>query len=283
MKKVFFTTMLSFLLVSCNSHVNETYQIISFNIRYGSADDGDNSWEFRKSILFEYLKSRNVDIIGAQEVLDFQIDEILEQLPNMDYVGVGREDGKNSGEYSPIFYNKNKFKLMDGNTFWFSDTPDVVASKSWGNNYTRICTWAKFKTPKGEESIFVFNVHLDHESQNSREKSVDLLITKISEIAGVNPVIITGDFNAGESNPAILNMKNNFVDTYRIKNPKTEVVGTFNEWIGEDSKEKLDYVFVNNRLSVAEAAINKFNRNGKYPSDHFPVSASVKIKKPSED
>ncbi|MCF8414150.1 MAG: endonuclease/exonuclease/phosphatase family protein [Melioribacteraceae bacterium] len=283
MKKVFFTTMLSFLLVSCNSHVNETYQIISFNIRYGSADDGDNSWEFRKSILFEYLKSRNGDIIGAQEVLDFQIDEILEQLPNMDFVGVGREDGISTGEYSPIFYNKNKFKLMDGNTFWFSDTPDVVASKSWGNNYTRICTWAKFKMPEGGESIFVFNVHLDHESQNSREKSVDLLITKISEIAGVNPVIITGDFNAGESNPAILNMKNNFVDTYRIKNPKTEVVGTFNEWIGEDSREKLDYVFVNNRLSVAEAAINKFNRNGKYPSDHFPVSASVKIKKPSED
>ncbi|MEW6701534.1 MAG: endonuclease/exonuclease/phosphatase family protein, partial [Bacteroidota bacterium] len=167
-------------------------KVMTFNIRYGTANDGKDSWEFRKNKVVGVIKNFGPDIFGLQEALRFQIDELLKQMPDYAYVGFGRDDGKTAGEHSSIFYSKERFQVDSTQTFWFSETPDVVASKSWGNNITRIATWVRLHDRLSGKTFYVFNVHFDHESQTSRQKSAELLVKKISEKS--LPIILTGDF-----------------------------------------------------------------------------------------
>lgn len=250
-------------------------KVMTFNIRYGTANDGENNWEYRKNNVVETIKNFNPDLFGLQEALQLQIDEILKQMPNYSYVGVGRDDGKSAGEYSCIFYLKNRFDVDSSGTFWFSDTPNIVASKSWGNNITRICTWAFFRDKLSNKTLYMFNVHLDHESQTSREKSAELLVRKISQKS--LPIILTGDFNCGDINPAIKTIiKSGMIDSYRKVNVKDQNEGTFNSFKGETSGDKIDFIFVSKDFEVKKSEILRTNYNGKYPSDHFPVTAEIK-------
>jgi len=182
-------------------------RIMSFNIRYGTADDGENSWPNRRDLLIGALRDEAPDLVGTQEALRFQLDFIKESLPEYGEIGVGRVDGRESGEYSAILYNKEKVEPLDSGTFWFSDTPGIPGSTSWGNTITRICTWARFSDIEGGRTFYLFNLHLDHRSQESREKSVELLADRILSRSHPDPVIVTGDFNAGEDNPAIRYLK----------------------------------------------------------------------------
>ena len=143
---------------------------MSFNIRYGTANDGENRWALRREFLFDVMRQANADLVGLQEALDGQIQELLTALPQYGVVGVGRDDGRTRGEYAAILYRRDRFRVSDAGTFWFSDTPEVVASRSWGNTITRICTWARFIDRDGR-AFWHFNVHLDHQSQPSRERS----------------------------------------------------------------------------------------------------------------
>ncbi|NJD21204.1 MAG: endonuclease/exonuclease/phosphatase family protein [Melioribacter sp.] len=255
---------------------NDELKVMTFNIRYGTADDGENSWMYRKHNVIETIKNFNPALFGLQEALQLQIDEILKQMPNYSYVGVGRDDGKFAGEYSCIFYFKNRFDVDSSGTFWFSDTPNIVASKSWGNNITRICTWALFRDKISKKSFYMFNVHLDHESQPSREKSAELLVRKINQKS--LPVILTGDFNSGENNAAIKTiLKSGLIDTYRKLHEKKSNEGTFNSFKGETSGDKIDFIFVTKDFDVKESEIIRKNYNGKYPSDHFPVTTILKL------
>ena len=148
--------------------------VMSFNIRYGTAADGENHWTARRKLLLDVVKRQKADLIGLQEALDFQIREIVNAVRDYAVVGVGRDDGKAAGEYSAILYRRDRFHVADAGTFWLSDTPSVVASKTWGNNITRICTWARF-VDRGGQAFWHYNVHLDHQSQPSRERSTQLL------------------------------------------------------------------------------------------------------------
>jgi len=262
--------------------------VLSFNIRYGTARDGDNHWQKRKGLVFNVLKHQTADVVGLQEALKFQIDEILDQVPAYEMIGVGRDDGDTLGEYSAILYNKDKFDVQDSGTFWFSDTPDVVASKSWGNSITRICTWALLKEKTSSELVYHYNLHLDHRSQPSREKSTALLVNMLEKREPKAPFVVTGDFNAGEDNPAILFLTQKpeqpsavlpLVDTFRILHPDAKEVGTFNGFKGKTTGDKIDFVFVPHGTKVLKAEIIRDNQNGRYPSDHFPVSALVEFKK----
>ncbi|MEG8947639.1 endonuclease/exonuclease/phosphatase family protein [Rosettibacter firmus] len=250
---------------------------MTFNIRYGSADDGENSWQYRKNILFDVIRDYNADIIGMQEVLKFQLDELLIELQNYNYVGVGRDDGKTSGEYSPILFSKERFIVDTTETFWFSNTPKIPGSKSWGNNITRICTWAKLFDKFSRRNIYVFNLHLDHQSKESRIKSANAVIEKIKELKITQPVILTGDFNCGEDEETIRTILNSgFIDSYRYLHTKTANEGTFNGFKGDDTGEKIDFIFVTNNFEILNSKIIKTNINGRYPSDHFPVTAIIK-------
>jgi endonuclease/exonuclease/phosphatase family metal-dependent hydrolase len=257
--------------------------VMSFNIRYGTAKDGENEWPARREQLFDLLRERDADLLGLQEALAFQIDEILAALPGYAALGVGRDDAGRDGEFSAILFKKGRFRVADAGTFWFSDTPEVPASKSWGNNITRICTWARFIDRDGR-GFYHFNLHLDHQSQPSRERSTVLLRQRIESRAfAADPVIVTGDFNVGERNPALATLVAGtdgarFVDTYRVLHPDETVVGTFSGFkMGNVNGDKIDYVLAPPDAEVITAEIIRTSRNDRYPSDHFPVTALIRL------
>jgi len=251
---------------------------MTFNIRYGTAPDGEDHWSKRKGLVFGVIREHKPDVLGLQEALRFQIDEILAAVPGYALLGVGRDDAKTQGEHAAVLYRPDRLKLDQQGNFWFSETTDVPGSKHWGNQITRMCTWARFQTVEGETPFYFFNLHLDHQSQPSREKSADLLLRKIEVREHQDPVIVTGDFNAGETNPAVTRMKAGFKDSFRMLHPDAREVATFNGFKSPmPGGDKIDYVFVGPSIQVREAAIVRDQTNGHYPSDHFPVTATVCI------
>lgn len=247
--------------------------ITSFNVRYGTANDGENKWELRRPRALQIVKKIEPDILCLQEALDFQVDEFA-MATQFGKLGVGRDDGKKAGEFSAILYNRLRFRALESGTFWLSETPDQVASKSWGNNVVRICTWALFEDIASKEMFRVYNTHLDHESQPSREKGIALILKRL---ANNTPTLVTGDFNAGESNPVNKIMRDGgFRDTWRVLNPSLPEPGTFSGF-KELGKEKIDYVWVDKSWKVNSATIDTSKLYGGWPSDHVPVSATVTL------
>ena len=273
--------------------------VMSFNIRYGTANDGPDAWPRRRETVFALLRGEAPDLIGVQEALRFQLDEIAQAVSGYGEIGVGRDDGLEAGEYAAILYATARLRVLDSGTFWLSDTPAVPGSMSWGNSITRICTWARFAEIGSGRAFYLFNLHLDHRSQLSRERSVELLAERIAVRLHPDPVIVTGDFNAGEENPAILYLTGKreravsdtsvaavagqaptpprLRDTFRVLHPEADEVGTFNGFRGDTAGEKIDFVFVDEAWDVLSAAIRRTAVGGRYPSDHFPVTARLRL------
>lgn len=235
------------------------------------------------------LDHHSPDVIGTQEALRFQLDEIRADMKKYGEIGVGRENGKNSGEYAAILYDTTQFSVKESGTFWFSDTPDKPGSATWGNRLPRICTWALLLHKKVNRGFYIYNMHLDHWSQNSRQRSISLLVHRIINRRYPCPVIITGDFNAGERNPIIkyLSGKHNFafenthcplkfIDTFRHVNPRG-VGGTYNLFRGFRYGPKIDFIFSDTGAEVISSNIIRTHFDGRYPSDHFPITASLKL------
>jgi len=260
-------------------------KIMSFNIRYGTAEDGEHHWNNRKTLVYDVIRQYSPDIIGLQEALRFQIDEIKNNIPDYEEIGQGR-DGGEEGEYSAILYRTKRFDVNGSGTFWLSDTPEAP-SKHWGNACIRICTWGHFTDRKSGSALYLYNTHLDHQSQSSREKSVRLIAERIHTRQYSDPFILTGDFNAGEHNPAVRYLTEDkkgqggspvvMKDTYRTLHPEAEEVGTFNGFKGARTGEKIDYIFAAPETRVLSAHIIRMHKNGHYPSDHFPVTAEIRF------
>lgn len=252
--------------------------VMSFNIRYGTAADGENHWLKRREQLFALLRAEAPDVVGLQEALRGQIDEIVQAVPGYTFVGVGRADGRQAGEYAAILYRTARLRVRRSDTFWFSDTPGVVKSTSWGNQIERICTWAYFEDLHGP-AFYFYNVHLDHLSQPSRDRSAALLLERVAARDPKSPAVVTGDFNAGEDNPAVRTMRTVFRDSYRLVHPDTKDVGTFTGFdAGKTTGDKIDYVFVEEGAEVLGAEIVRASSGGRTPSDHFPVTARVRLR-----
>ena len=256
---------------------------LSFNIRFDNPKDGENAWPNRKEMVGQWVKSESPDVIGLQEALRHQIDDIKKVATAYSEYGVGRDDGKSRGEHCTILYLKKRFSLdkSDCGTFWFSDTPEKIASKSWGNEIPRICTWGRFIEKKTDKGFYVYNVHYDHRSQPSRLGASELIIQRISKRKRSNdPIILMGDFNASENNPAIKTFKDeplNLVDTFRVVKPDEKMVKTFHGFRGGSfSGGKIDHVFMLPKMGkVSSAEIVRFNKDKRYLSDHYPVRAKL--------
>lgn len=256
---------------------------LSFNIRFDNPKDGENAWPNRKEMVGQWVKSESPDVIGLQEALRHQIDDIKKVATAYSEYGVGRDDGKSRGEHCTILYLKKRFSLdkSDCGTFWFSDTPEKIASKSWGNEIPRICTWGRFIEKKTDKGFYVYNVHYDHRSQPSRLGASELIIQRISKRKRSNdPIILMGDFNASENNPAIKIFKDeplNLVDTFRVVKPDEKMVKTFHGFRGGSfSGGKIDHVFMLPKMGkVSSAEIVRFNKDKRYLSDHYPVRAKL--------
>lgn len=258
-----------------------TLTVMSFNIRNGKANDGDNSWSNRRPLVSSVIREHDPDVVGLQEAFRFQLDHLAEDLPVYAEVGEGRGGGT-ADEYSAILYRADCFDLLDSGTFWLSDTPEVV-SKHWGHYHYRVCTWAHLRDVNTGRALYVFNAHFDHRSQVARVNSAALIRRRIRERATSDPVLVTGDMNAGEDNPAIARLKADessypLRDSFRMIHPDALEVGTGNgSYSGRRDGAKIDYVFVSPEIQALDAKIDQAPRGGRYPSDHYPVIARVRL------
>ena len=282
MKKIIFIVFALLIISSANSQENKKeLTICSFNVRYNSADDGINIWENRKDWLTHSIRFYQTDLIGTQEVTHTQLMDMQELLPNYVYVGIGRE-GDTQGEYSAIFYKKDRFEVIESNTFWLSETPKVIASKGWDAALPRIVTWALFKDKQSGMTFYHFNTHFDHRGKQARIESAALLTEKIKEIAGGSAVLLTGDFNSSPDSEAIDTLlKNGLKDPY-LSLDSDLVYGpeySANGWDAADrtSENRIDYVFYKGAVQPLRLQILDGQRGQRFISDHFPIIAKVEL------
>ncbi|MCR9016599.1 endonuclease/exonuclease/phosphatase family protein [Aquiflexum gelatinilyticum] len=255
----------------------QNMNIATYNIRFDNPNDIGNLWKDRAPHLINQIKFHKMDIIGTQEGMYHQLEEIKNGL-GYPYVGVGRDKGGKEGEFSAVFYNPEKLKVLDQSTFWLSETPDKP-SKGWDAALNRVCTWVKFENKEGKK-FYIFNIHYDHIGQKAREESSKLVISKIKEINTENlPVVFMGDFNVMPDNPAYQTVLNNsdMKDSRLIsKTPSIGNQGTFNGFNWEKLPEGIiDHIFVSPNITVLRHGILTDNYGMKYPSDHFPVMVEV--------
>lgn len=259
--------------------IAQDLKVMSFNIRLSLDSDKENSWENRKTDVMKLLNYYKPDFIGVQEAVPQQMADIKNGLKDYDFVGVGRDDGANKGEYSAIFFDNKKLQVLQSGTFWLSETPDTP-SKGWDAAYNRICTYALFKTKKGGKKFWAFNVHFDHVGNVARAKSAELILNKIKTLNKGNlPVVLTGDFNLTDESAPIKMLSENLSDTYRnCAQPPYGPTGTFTAFaINKIPADRIDYIFTKKLKCVSHRTINDRRENLLYPSDHFPVMAELKF------
>ena len=276
MKTYLFSFMI--VLVFCTTILGQNLKLITYNIRLDIASDGENSWFNRREYLCSQLAFYEPDVFGIQEALPNQVTDISTFLPKYNFVGIGR-DGIGKGESSNIFFKKDKFKLLEQNTFWLSETP-VIVSNGWDAALNRICTYVLLTDKKTKQTFWVFNTHLDHMGVLARTNSISLILSKISELNTKNhPVIFMGDFNSEPTEERIVNLKNRMIDSQDISEQKLlGPEGTFNGFKHNEAVTKrIDYIFLSkeSNLKVKKYAILSDSKNLKYPSDHLPVYIEI--------
>lgn len=279
MKKTLITILVGFaLFIIPKTSFSQTTNLISFNIRYDNTSDTINNWNKRKASLASLIQHYDADIVGIQEGLHHQVDYLNNTLNGFSYVGVGRDDGQQKGEYSAIFYNSDKFKVLKTNTFWLSETPEKV-SVGWDASMERICTYALFENVTSKKQFYVFNTHFDHRGMQARVNSAELIYKKIKEINTSDlPVILMGDLNLTPDTEPIQFLKKHLTDAMGIsKKPFYGPIGTFNGFDQDRIMEnRIDYIFVNNIEVLSYTHIDDRMANNMHISDHLPVLITLK-------
>jgi len=275
----------SFILVFFGSITQQnakaqTHQMATFNVRWDNPNDTGNLWKDRLPHVIDLVKFHKIGLFGTQEGLHHQVEQMSKGL-GYSYLGVGRDDGAQKGEYTAILFNPDQFKLLEQGTFWLSPTPEIP-SKGWDAALNRICSWGKFKDNQNK-TFYVFNVHYDHIGQEAREQSSVLLTKQIEKINPKKlPVILMGDFNVTPDNAAYTTITSNpFWKDARLisKIPAYGPAGSFTGFEWERMPDGIiDHVFVNGKIQVIRHGILTDNYGKKYPSDHFPVLVEIEIK-----
>ena len=279
MKNIFTTVLIGLaLFIIPKTSFSQTTNLISFNIKYDNTSDTINNWNKRKASLAKLIQHYEADIIGIQEGLHNQVDYLNSTLHGYSYVGVGRDDGQQKGEYSAIFYNSDKFKVLKTNTFWLSETPKKV-SVGWDASLERICTYALFENVRTKKQFWVFNTHFDHRGKQARVNSAQLIYKNIKEINTTDlPVVLMGDLNLTPDTEPIQFLKKNLTDAMEIsQKPPYGPIGTFNGFDQDRIMEnRIDYIFVNNMDVLSYTHIDDRMPNNMHISDHLPVMMTVK-------
>ena len=260
--------------------VETPLRVMSFNIRYDNPGDGEHAWPKRRPLVRQVLSFYRPDVLGLQEALEHQVKEIAGDLPGYAWVGVGRDDGKAAGEFSPIVYNTRRLEVMESGTFWLSPTPEKVGSRGWDAALPRIATWAKFRDRQTGGEFVALNTHFDHRGEQARAESAKLIVMalddELASIIGEVPVVITGDFNATPDSEAYATLTGALVDTRTAVETPLGPEGTFGTFTAEgEPGGRIDYVFVSNGVDVVRAGTLSPHWNGRHASDHFPVMADV--------
>ena len=256
--------------------------VMTFNMRYDNPEDGQNNWRFRRERIAGVIRSEAVDLLGTQEVLANQFNDLSGLLTGYQGVGVGRLDGAESGEYCAVFFRKDRFTLLDSGTFWLSETPEVVGSLGWDGACERIATWVVLRDRDGRELFFI-DTHLDHVGQVARDEGVSLLMKRIETLSGGRPVILTGDFNSEPGSSVVAHVQKDGVlrDAKAIAAQRSGTDWSFSDFgqIPEAERPLLDYIFVSGDIEAVRYEVLPDTFDGGYVSDHAPVMAVVKIAK----
>jgi len=279
--------MLVALLFATAAQAADPVRVMSFNIRYGTANDGEDRWEKRRDFLVETIKKYDPDLLGMQEVLAEQADFLQQQLPDYGFAGGGRDDGKRKGEFSPVMFKKNRFELLAHGMWWLSPTPEKVGSKGWDAALPRIVTWARLKDRKSGATLLWFNTHWDHVGNTARVESGKLMRKLIEDNGGPDgPAIVTGDFNSTEETPQYRSLTVGdgtglkLIDAYREVHPQVEEnEASFNGFKGTKKGLRIDWILHSPQWVATGASIDRADRNGHTPSDHYPVTAELELKK----
>jgi endonuclease/exonuclease/phosphatase family metal-dependent hydrolase len=256
----------------------QSLTVATFNLRFANPQDTGNLWVNRVPIVTALIRFHDFDIMGTQEGLPNQLEDMTNALPEYQRYGVGRDDGQDKGEHSAIFFKKNKFKLLSKGDFWLSQTPDKPSLGWDATCCNRICSWVYLQDIRSGKKLYVFNAHYDHQGKIAREESSKLILLKIKAIAGKEAVVLTGDFNGGHDSSWYQQVANSGLlkDTYnQAKNPYA-TTGSFNSF-GQNlnSDEIIDHIFTSAAFRTERWGILTDSYHGKYPSDHFPVMAKI--------
>lgn len=254
-------------------------KVMSFNIRLGVANDGPNHWDTRKELVVQTIRNYSPDLLGLQEVWPMQEAYLKEKFPGYEYYGRSRLTDAKEGEQCAVMFRKDRFELLAKRTFWLSETPDEPESKSWDSSLPRIANWTRLKDKRnlGQELVLV-NIHFDHRGRESREQAAKLIHRSVAKLGTSARVVVTGDFNAGEGSPPYRALVGDcLVDTFRISKPtRTEEEGTFTAWKGKRDGNRIDWVLCSPNFKVLSAVIDHTEFDGRYPSDHYPVTATLR-------
>lgn len=268
-----YTLFWAFLFIFSGSFAQQL-TVASFNIRLKTNADTGNLWDERKQAVTNLIRFHEFDIFGIQEGFDEQVQDMKEQLPGFDYIGVGRDDGAKKGEHSAVFFNTDRFRLIKEGTFWLSPTETKKPNKGWDAALPRICTWGVFEDLKNGKQFIFMNTHFDHVGVEARRESAKLILEKATELAQNLPIILTGDLNVDEHNEAYFTLENSGVvkDVYGLANIVYEPNSSFNGW-GKSlaPKQRIDHIFITEPFTVHKYGILTDTYMGKFPSDHFPV------------
>jgi len=278
MKKIkIIVSVITLLFVSC-SFYGQNLKMMTYNIRLDVASDGENAWPNRKDFFTSQIQFYSPDIFGVQEATPNQVIDIASVLSDYNKFGIGREEG-GTGEACTIYYKKDRFKVLESNTFWLSETPNLV-SRGWDAACNRVCTYGLFKDLKTKQTFWVFNIHLDHIGEEARIKGVQLVLSKMKELNTKKyPAFLMGDFNSEPNTPQISEIKKVMDDTRDISQEKPfGPAGTFNNFNHNQPVTLLiDYIFIskNSKLKIKKHAVLSDSKDLKYPSDHLPVLIEI--------
>jgi endonuclease/exonuclease/phosphatase family metal-dependent hydrolase len=261
-------------------------RVMSYNVRNSRAQDNENAWPKRIDLFFEPILKFGPDLIGFQEVLGDQRDELMRRMSEYAFTGVARDDGKAKGEWCLIGYRKDRFTLVDKGDFWLSEKPTEAGSKSWDAALTRICSWTRLRDRVTGRELVYANTHFDHKGVVARQEASRVLSEQLAKIAAGVPAILTGDLNINEDNPAYSVLVRpttrgaiRWIDSYRVAHPKRlPDEASFHGFKGTTTGSRIDFVFHTEHFSTIDAQIDRRSRDGRYPSDHYPVWAVLSVK-----
>lgn len=285
MKKLAYLLLGTLLATSVKAQMPVEFNVMTYNIRYDNPDDNQNNWKYRRDNAANAIRFYDADILGTQEVLHNQLQDLKERLSGYDVVGVGREDGKEKGEYSALWYKKDRFTLLDSGNFWLSETPLVTASKGWDAACVRIASWVKLKDKKSGKCLFALNTHFDHKGVVARKESVKLILNKVAELSKGIPVVVTGDFNAEPETNVIKGLTDSNNNKHLIDSRAVSPIVYGPAWSFHDfgkiplnERTIIDYIFVRNGVKVLKYGVLAETKDSTFLSDHAPILVRIAIK-----
>ena len=273
-KTLLFAAFLPLCLMACTEKkAPETLKLMSYNIRYGTADDGDHVWENRKEAAAAMVLDQRPAAFGVQEALDFQLEYLQENCPGYKYVGVGREDGVSEGEHMAVFYDSERVELENWGTYWLSETPEEP-SFGWDAACKRTATWTLLHDKLYDKHFYFVNTHLDHVGQEARRNGLILLVERIGAMNPEGyPMALCGDFNVYPDDPCLTDLRSLLLDA-REEAPVTDNEVTWHDWGKVSGTPPIDYIFFKG-FQAAESfqRVTQEYEGRPYVSDHYPVTA----------